>query len=328
MIYPPFITEGSKIGLTAPSSGQGHDLKKLRYAEKMLRQQGYSLKETENVRSNRLVSSSAKKRAQQLESLVKDKTVDLILCAAGGDFLMEMLPYTNFEAFREDPKWLEGMSDPSTLLYILPTKYDVATMYGANLGFFCVEELTKSLKVNLEFWKGNLVKQKSYSRCQRDISADKFNPTYPDKVYWETPNGDVDMEGRLIGGCIDAIRDIIGTPYDGTRAFVNRYREEGIIWYFDIFALSSEDYYHTLFQMKECGWFQHAKGVILGRVQFPKSFTYVDYQKATQKIFGKKIPIIMEADIGHTSPAMTLINGGYAKIKAKDGKGSIEFQLK
>ena len=325
MIIPKYLKEGDTIGITAPSAGSGHDIPKLEYCLEKIRKEGYSVKETPNVRSNRLVSSGAKKRAAQLNDLVCDPKVDFILCAGGGDFLMEMLPHTDFDAFREHPKWLEGMSDPSTLLYIVPTKCDVATMYGINAGFFNVARNPKSLNANLAFWKGNLVPQKSYKKCQRDITADKFRPSYPDPVYWETPNGPVKTEGRMIGGCIDALRDIVGTPYDYTKDFVNRYKDDGIIWFFDVFAQSSEDFYHTLFQMKECGWFKYTKGVILGRVLFPRTSTTVTYTKALRKIFGRKMPLITEADIGHTSPAMVLINGGYAKIKAKDGKGSIVF---
>ena len=40
------------------------------------------------------------------------------------------------------------------------------------------------------------------------------------------------------------------------------------------------------------------------------------------------IPIIIDIDIGHISPRMTIINGAIAKITSKSGKGQIEFNLK
>ena len=48
----------------------------------------------------------------------------------------------------------------------------------------------------------------------------------------------MDVTGRLIGGCIDVLKDIIGTKYDGTLDFIEKYKDDGIIWYFDNFALS------------------------------------------------------------------------------------------
>ena len=53
----------------------------------------------------------------RLDELVKDEDVDMILCAAGGDFMLEMMPYVNFDHIRENPKWICGMSDPTNLLF-------------------------------------------------------------------------------------------------------------------------------------------------------------------------------------------------------------------
>jgi muramoyltetrapeptide carboxypeptidase LdcA involved in peptidoglycan recycling len=51
------------------------------------------------------------------------------------------------------------------------------------------------------------------------------------------------------------------------------------------------------------------------------------YEEAFQKIFGD-IPIIMEADIGHVVPKMTIINVAIAHVTCKEGKGRIEQYLK
>ena len=40
------------------------------------------------------------------------------------------------------------------------------------------------------------------------------------------------------------------------------------------------------------------------------------------------VPILTDADISHKPPCMTIINGSIAYIKSKDGKGTIEFELK
>ena len=82
-----------------------------------------------------------------------------------------------------------------------------------------------------------------------------------------------------------------------------------------------------MFQLKEAGWFENIEGVIVGRVLFPNSYTSMTYEKALKKIF-KDIPIIMEADIGHVAPKMTLINGSIVEIKSNNGKGSIQTYLK
>jgi len=118
---------------------------------------------------------------------------------------------------------------------------------------------------------------------------------------------------------------LCGTPYDYVSEFIERYKDDGIIWYLDIFALSSEEVYRRLLQLKWCGWFEHCKAVVVGRVIFPSRTTPLTYLGAFRKVFGKKMPLILEADIGHTEPCFMMINGGYGHLKAENGKGSIRF---
>ena len=107
--------------------------------------------------------------------------------------------------------------------------------------------------------------------------------------------------------------------------FFEKYKDDGIIWYFDIYSMSSEEVYCALFQMKQAGWFENIKGVIVGRVLYKEEFC-VTYQEALKRMF-KDIPIIFNADIGHVSPKMTMINGAIIKVKAKNKKEALEASL-
>ena len=220
-----------------------------------------------------------------------------------------------------------GYSDPTSLLYSITTKLDIATIYGMNAGSYDQENLHKSLQDNLEILKGNLVKQESFELYEKEQDDLKDGYNLTEKVFWKNLNGNFEVQGRIIGGCIDCLRDMIGTPFDNTVNFTEKYKDDGIIWYFDIFSLTTEEFYRSLFQMQQASWFKYTKAVIVGRVKFPNSYTQMTYEKALLKIF-KKIPIIFDADIGHVAPKMTIINGAIATIESKDGKGSIRFELK
>ncbi|MBR5795617.1 MAG: hypothetical protein IKY26_05695 [Erysipelotrichaceae bacterium] len=50
------------------------------------------------------------------------------------------------------------------------------------------------------------------------------------------------------------------------------------------------------------------------------------YVEALQKAI-TDIPFIMNADIGHVSPKMTMINGAIMTLQAKNKKGNITFTL-
>lgn len=327
MLYPIFLKENDLIGITAPSAGVGRKIESFDKSINSIHKAGYRTLETEHVRINNEVSATSQIRAKELDEIITNKDVSMVMCATGGDFLIDMLPFVRFDNISQNPKWVMGYSDPTSLLYIITTKLDIATIYGLNAGSYDQEILHKSLQNNLEILKGNLVNQESFDLYEKeeDESKDGYNLT--EKVFWKNLNGNFSVEGRIIGGCIDCLRDLIGTTYDNTVNFIEKYKDDGIIWYFDIFSLTSEEFYRSLFQMREAGWFKYTKAVIVGRVRFPNSFTQMTYEKALLKIFGK-IPIVFDTDIGHVSPKMTIINGGVANIESKDGKGSINFKLK
>ena len=327
MLYPRFLEKNDIIGIIAPSQGVGDHLESFKKSIKTLEEYGYKIKETASVRNKGMVSTTGEKRSQELDEVITDKNVKMIICASGGDFLLEMLPTINWKNIKQSPKWIMGYSDPTALLYITTTKLDIATIYGCNAGSFDQTNLHECLKNNLKILSGNILKQKSFDLYQKGWleESDGYNLTEP--VYWEDLNGEVNIQGRIIGGCLDCLKDIIGTPYDYTKKFIEKYKDDGFIWYFDVCELSVEEFYRTLFQMKEAGWFEYIKGVVVGRVAVPRCF-YKDfsYQDALKKIF-PNIPLIFNADIGHVPPKMTIINGSIAKVTCKEGKGAISQTL-
>lgn len=323
MIYPKSLkSENTKIGITAMSAGVGKYIDEYKKSINNLEKHGFNIIETGNVRSLNNPSSSPDIRAKELDRLIMDEDVDMIMNASGGDFLFEMLPYINYENIKNNPKYIMGSSDATGVLYTVTTALDIATIYGFNAASYDQDNLHESQLNSFEIIKGNLIEQNSYNKYQ--IEKDENNTSYnlTENIYWETINGDVNIKGRIIGGCIDCIRNIIGTKFDKTKEFIDKYKEDGIIWYFDNFALSTEDFYLTLLQFKNSGWFNYTKGVIVGRVKYPSGFTDLTYQEALTKALGN-IPIIFNADIGHVVPKMTIINGSIATIISKDGKGKI-----
>lgn len=53
-------------------------------------------------------STSEEQRAKEFNEMVNDKKVDLIMCASGGEFLLEILPYIDFELLKNNPKFVCG----------------------------------------------------------------------------------------------------------------------------------------------------------------------------------------------------------------------------
>lgn len=330
MKYPKMLSNGSIIGVTALSAGVGRKIEEFELSIEKIKENGFKVVETENVRTNSFASASASERAKQLDDLINNENVDMVMCAAGGDLCYEMLPYINTESILKNPKWIMGASDPTSVLYYVTTKLDIATMYGHNAGGYDAKNLDKSNLISFDYLKGNLVKQDSYPLYESDKKSRTVEGYKLDtEVIYENLFGEVDVEGRVIGGCVDVLKDVIGTKYDGTKEFLKRYSDDGIIWYFDIFALTSEDFYRTMLQFREAGWFDNTKAILVGRVMYPNSYIDMSYQEALTKAFdGLNIPVVYNMDIGHVVPKMTIINGAICHVVSKDGKGSLEFSLR
>ena len=327
MIYPEFPQKNDVLGICAPSSGVGHKLDEFDASLSALREKGYRLKETAHVRVEDTRGGTAQQRGEELTSLFLDPEVKAVLSAAGGDFLFEILPFVNWNAVRKHPKWIAGASDPTSVLFTITTKYDIATLYGFNAGSFDEVPLPGYLRDALKILSGKPAVQHSsrIHASKPSFAEDYAGPDTPTE--WKSNRSSLQITGRCIGGCMDVLKDLIGTRYDSVKAFIRRYQKDGFIWYFDNFSMTAENFYRTLLQMRYAGWFESANAVIIGRVLFPSSETGMTYEEATERALGD-LPYILEADVGHTVPSFTMINGAIAELNYKSGKGKISFVLK
>lgn len=324
MKYPKFIQKGDTIGICAPSAGVGRKLEDFDRSLTHLKNLGYVIKETESVRVNNPRSADAFTRGKELNELFQDESVNCIMCAAGGDFLDEMIPFVDFEQMKDNPKWLYGMSDPTGLLFPYTCMCDVATIYGSNAGSFDVSPLPEYLKIHSSFLNNPNAVQHSYPYHVNDPFADTFHMS--EKTELKSNVNELHIQGRCIGGCVDVLKDLIGTRFDHTHSFLNRYKEDGIIWYFDNFCLSAEALYRTFLQFYYAGWFENTKAVLIGRTAIPSSETGMEYTEAILTAF-KNIPVIFNADIGHVPPTWIMINGAMADLNFRNKNAEISFQL-
>lgn len=337
MIYPKFIKKGDILGVTAPSMGVIDPLKVncLNNAIKKFEELGFNILETNNVRTMiNGVSSEASIRAQELKALYENDKVTAIICVSGGEFLLEMLPYFDFSSVTKNIKWLQGYSDPTGLLFIITTNYDIATIYGNNFKAFGMNNWHKSLNDNLNVLTGKNLEEYSYDLYEKNsisevTGLEEYN--LDTEVYWHNlgDESELQMQGRMIGGCIDLITELFGTKYDKTKEFIKKYKNDGIIWYFDNSELSCEDLVRTLWKFKDNGWFNYCNGIIFGRSACEVSNINMSFEDAIKRVIDiSKIPVIIDADFGHVPPRMSIINGAYATVISKEGKGKIEFLLK
>ena len=324
MKIPGFLKENGTIGISALSAGVGHKLESFDRSLKRLGQY-FRIIETADVRVNGVRSNTAEKRASEFNELVRNDEIDFIMIATGGDYLMETLPYIDWEYLAEHPKFVMGSSDPTFLMYTMTTKYDIATIYGHNAGSFDEDNFHPCLRDAIEIMKGNLLDQHSFDKFEsnKDFEASAYN--LDADVNWISVNGgDISVTGIMAGGCLDVIVNLMGTIYDGTADFIRRY-PQGIIWFFDVYEMNAAQLYLSMLQLKYAGYFETAEAVIIGRVLFTRGSKEEEYLELLRMAFD--IPVVFNADIGHTEPTMTFVCGVNTTLEVSGGKGVIRQWL-
>ena len=339
MRYGRFLKENGTIGCCAPSLGITISpyVERQANAIKKFNELGHKVVCSPSVyKMRQFASASAKRRADEFMQMYADENVDYIISAGGGEFMLEILPYINFKKLSKlPPKWFQGFSDNTTLDFTLTTICDVASVYGVHLQEFGASDWHRTLKDNYEFMIGNnkevesldFYEVKSLKR-QPGNELCSYNLEKPVKWKVLTKEKDVHFEGRIIGGCLDILLGIVGTKFDNVKNFIEKYKEDGIIWVLESCDLTVPAQLRGLLQLKQAGWFEHVKGFIIGRPRTKEYSCGYDYKTANLKhlrSFG--VPVIIDADFGHVAPTVHFVSGSYAHVDMKDGKAKIKYEL-
>lgn len=337
MRYPEFIKKGDVIAVTAPSEGFFKEEQVMEYdsAIENIKNMGFAFLETDNVRTyENGRSSSGEERARQFMQVWEEKKVSSIICAKGGDFACEMLDYLDFQYLKNtNPKWIQGFSDITNLGFVFTTNLDIATIYGENIRDYGMRELFPNLTNSFEIMQGKECIQKSFGICEPLENERACFASYQltQKTQWENLYNEnkVHFSGRSIGGCFDVIVNLIGTKYDKIKEYIQKYKADGIVWFFDIYEMSTPQVFCHLWQMKNAGYFEYCSGIIFGRPAMLRedyNMTLADAVK--NAIEDLQIPVILNADIGHIPPQMAIVNGAILEIICEKGKGEIRTFLK
>ncbi len=330
MIYPEFIKKGDIIGFCAPSDGDADEIggAKLDSAAEQMTRRGYRVIETSLTRcSEKGKSGDGQGRGADFMSLIENPEVKSVFSVSGGDWLFEMLPFVDFQKVRENPKWFEGMSDPTGLVHTITTLADVASVYCANAGEFGMQPWDESLVNNFRILEGEDLIQKSCSRFQSgwlDYETGRETYAFDSDVSVKRldSDGSVTVSGRLLGGCMDVLVGLCGTRFDRTAAFAEKYAEDGILWYLEVFSMSPELIAFYLWKFKEAGWFKNAKGFLFGRpCMINDAYSAVSYEEGIMSVLSDlNVPVITGLDIGHRPPHWTVINGSVGEFAFTAGE--------
>lgn len=333
--FPPFLRTGSTIAITAPSYGVGREAHaRLDNSIKNLNALGFNVIEGLCLRKNdKWGSGSPKDRAQEFMEFYRCENVDAIFPPWGGSGILDILPLLNLKSISQcKPKWVMGYSDISALLLSLTVQLGVATAHGPNLMEIIPEETDPYYRGVFEIMKGERVPfvqvSSEYQLRSCSYQDSPYTPfeQIPGGPWQMAGNEDVStFSGRLLGGCLDILGFLVGTRFADIPTFRETFARDGVVLFLENANLHPTQIAGTLFNMRHAGWFDNCKGIIFGRDGAPggisKAFTHNEVVRRSISDLG--IPIILNADVGHKPPQMTLINGGWATVDVKGGHGTI-----
>lgn len=352
MKYPTYLKMNDTIGFVAPSFGCNTEPYKSCFESAMLQLEEIG-KHKFDIGPNCYadkgigISNTPELCGKELTDYYMSDENNALISCGGGEMMCEILDYVDFEKLKEaKPKWFLGYSDNTNFTYLLTTILDTASIYGPCIGAFGMKPWHKAIQDAYDVLTGAKTIVSNYDLWEKESLKSVENPYAPYnateknelRAYMLT-NGTatkvetdhmIRFEGRLLGGCLDCLDNLVGTVYDKTTEFNEKYKNDGIIWFLEACDLNPMSIRRAVWQLKHAGWFQHVKGFLIGRpLCYGQEFIGLDHYHAYTDLLAEyNVPILMDLDIGHLPPAMPLICGSYAEVTYQNGNLSIDMKLK
>jgi muramoyltetrapeptide carboxypeptidase len=128
-------------------------------------------------------------------------------------------------------------------------------------------------------------------------------------------DGAIDVTGRLLGGCIEALRHLVGTPYGDVARFQHKHAPEGLIVYVEAASDDAFAVCRSLHWMRLAGFFADANAILVARTIAAQSKTLTQKEAVLDALGGLGVPIIADVGCGHVPPYLPIVNGALGHVK-------------
>jgi len=338
-----------KIGIVSLSSGiLGEDFvaHEVELGIERLKKYGIEVEFLPNSKKGiDFIKNNPKERAKDLINAFKDDSIDMILCAIGGDDTYRLLPYLfeNNELKKAvKQKIFLGFSD-TTMNHFMLNKVGIKTFYGqAFLPDVCelsnemlpyskhfFEELINTGKIK-EIYPSDVwyTEREDFSEKAIGISMEEHHNSG-----FELIRGEAKFEGQILGGCLETIFDIFdNSRHEDTVYLCKKYSLFPSLneWKNKILLLETSEerpkpelFRKMILKLQEYGIFDVISGLIVGKPQNEEY--YNEYKKIIlDEIRNKELSIVYNINIGHSTPRCIIPFGVNAKVDIE--RQIIEFK--
>lgn len=291
MILPKYLKEGDTIGITATARKISKD--ELKNAIAIFESWELKVVLAPNLFAiNNQFAGTDEQRAADFNYLIQQQEVKAIICARGGYGSVRMVDLINWEAFKQNPKWIIGFSDVTVMHNHINENLNIATLHAPMCLGMDTENPEKAI-------------------AQNSIKKVLFGelPTYA--LEERTLNINGDAKGRFIGGNLSVLYSILGSSsFPETNGSI-------------LFLEDLDEYlYHIdriMNGLKRAGKLKNLEAIIVGGMTDMNDNT-VPFGKTAEEIIYETVkeynyPVYFNFSAGHIDKNLALPMGLTASIK-------------
>ncbi|MES2704335.1 MAG: LD-carboxypeptidase [Bacteroidota bacterium] len=302
MTHPPYLSPGSVIGITCPSSYVSPD--RVTHCTKVLQHWGFTVKQGKTIGTESFYfSGSDDERAADLQAMMDDPSINAILMGRGGYGMSRIIDRLDFTAFLKHPKWICGFSDIVVLLNHLQARYDMQGLHSPMCGHF------KEGCDDSEFLKS----------FYAALTGESIFYHVPPSIFNRTG----EAEGILTGGNLAILAHLAGSVSDVDTA--------GKILFLEDIGEYLYNADRMLMNLKRAGKFNNLKGLILGGFtdmqDTERPFGQTIEAIISDKVKEYKYPVCFNFPAGHQDTNFTLTLGATHRLIVGDQSSTLEMKM-
>jgi len=324
--FPRPLRPGNRIGVTSPSAGVGESARpRIEFCIDWLRRRGFDVVVGDCMGADQWISAPKEQRASELTAMLTDPSIRAVVPPWGGaGTALDLLDQLDYDAIvAAEPTWVVGYSDSSSWMLPLTLCAGLPTLHGDNLA-----DTPYEVPAGLAHWLDVAAADGSVAQSDSRLAATWSPLSDATSTVWRDPQpatwrlhgaGELDVTGRLVGGCIEVMAGIAGTPYGDVRQFGADHGD--LVVYLEAAEEEAFAICRYLHHLRYAGWFDHATAILVGRTNAPASHGDggLTQEGAVLDALGSLgVPIVFDLEIGHVPPHLPLVNGAAARVTVDD----------
>ncbi len=240
-------------------------------------------------------------RLSDLQQAMDDPDAKAILCSRGGYGIVHLLDKLDFSGIRKYPKWLIGYSD-ITALHAAFYKNGLMSLHAP---------MAKHLAQDMDSIASYYLKETLFG-------AAVHYQVVPNRL-----NRQGKASGRLLGGNLAVICNLLGTPYVDI--------PEGTILFIEDIAEKPYQIDRMMWQLRLAGVFDRIAGLVVGRFteyqEDPLMYSSV-YESIREIAHGYEFPLCFDFPVGHVVGNYPLVHGAETVLEVTPHKASLNQHRK